>query len=470
MKARLKTMLILIGIVISFKYAYAVDCNAIPGGCDNCDPWQVNERFGNTLVIPTGDPTCYFVVDFLTRTCYCDGYIKREIKINGIRKEGSNCANVTDREVFTKIYTFLLFISRDLFGVDYPTFEVGIMTPACYQWVGNTLVDCGSGCCRKSWVVTYNGRRVEVSSGGVENVACSGVVGGGCQNLCDSLDVLDGALYYPSWPSMCLDQDPCPTSPWQFNPYENYIITDVQGCRVIAYYEEADCPGTYKKFRLKFIKRGPGNSGIRTGVFITQVIRQILRKIKDLEILQGTTNVYYIWVDYSCWTRGNDRIYPCENGEDCCVINYQLDPSGPTLIDVSTIYNPNIVCPTDCYYECDTLVDPNLMPRPSFLPRSISQEEPQGQRIVAKRIEIADLKIIDEGKTSYVVIKGNFNGETFTIEVYNLLGTKVLESVAVASSSGMIKFALPQIGNGVYFLILKSNVETILGKPIINIK
>jgi len=327
MKAILKTMLILIGIVLSFKYAYAVDCNAIPGGCDNCDPWQVNERFGNTLVIPTGDPTCYFVVDFLTRTCYCDGYIKREIKINGIRKEGSNCANVTDREVFTKIYTFLLFISRDLFGVDYPTFEVGIMTPACYRWVGNTLVDCGSGCCRKSWVVSYNGRRVEVSSGGVENVACSGVVGGGCRNLCDSLDVLDGALYYPSWPSMCLDQDPCPTSPWQFNPYENYIIADVQGCRVIACYEEADCPSPspYVKFRLKFIQLGPNGGNIRDGVFITDMVKRILKELKQNDY---PNKDFFILVSYNCWTRvtgyNYSRISPCETEDECCEIQYTV--------------------------------------------------------------------------------------------------------------------------------------------------
>jgi len=449
MKAILKTMLILIGIVISFKYAYAVDCNAIPGGCDNCDPWQINERFGNTLVIPTGDPTCYFVVDFLTRTCYCDGYIKREIKINGIRKEGSNCANVTDREVFTKIYTFLLFISRDLFGVDYPTFEVGIMTPACYQWVGSTLVDCGSGCCRKSWVVTYNGRRVEVSSGGVENVACSGAVGGGCQNLCDSLDVLDGALYYPSWPSMCLDQDPCRDSPWQFNPYENYIIADVQGCRVIAYYEEADCPGLWMKFRLKFIQLGPYCGNVRMGEIITNVVKRILARISA----RGG-NEFFDLVTYHCWTtvtgNGYTRISPCENSDECCLIEYDIPY--PTIRSKNLVFDPGTTCPTNCYPECDTLVSDTTTQLP---PPRIAFDKQDIRPIESETLSLR----YEEAQDWIEVILDGSHSEDVTLEVYNLIGAKIYRTQPNTRLTNSTHFIVPKTTQGVFILVLRKDGE-----------
>jgi len=248
---------------------------------------------------------------------------------------------------------------------------------------------------------------------------------------------------------MCLAQDPCPNSPWQFNPYENYVIADVQGCRVIAYYEEADCPGPYKKFRLKFIQLGPNNGGIRTGVFITSVIRHIL-----YEIISNNEEFYDL-VTYQCWTRvtgyNYTRISPCLTNDECCLIEYQVVDT--TLLAINLVYQPNTECPINCYPECDTLADPNLIPL-GRLPR-VAVDEPEPNPVKPSNLLVS----FNETKDWCEVIFEGLEPENVILEVYNLIGAKVYQSIPTKRLTNSSHFTIPKLTQGLFILVLRKNGE-----------
>ncbi len=469
MKEKIILLALILTYLLSSNVVLSFDCNgAYPPDCQ-CSEWRINEQFGDHIIIPTGDPTCYYIVRYQVRDCQCGpGYTKHQIKILGLRKEG-NCTNVRDKQIMTETYSFLLLIAKDLLGEPLDTFEVDIIAPSCYQWVADSIQSCGD-CCRKTWTVHFDPivKQTEVSSNSSDIPVCSGVASG-CRSLCDSVDISDGVINYPAWPGMCLGQDICSDRPWRYTEYAFGVMNpSAQNLPdkdpFVVYYDwknDESCQ-LYKVFRIKFIQLASIRS-YPVGLILTKALKRILRDISTGAGIRVTVRL----LSYSCWSNTSggfwpQRISPCLDEYECCVIEYTLVPQcikGPwCLFEKTSRGNGNPACTlaTNCYFMCDTLVNNNLIPDDDTLPsrwgRAIAKEldEP-----TASEHSIVSFVNPNPVNGNLKLVVNGINTEKLDVEVYNILGLRIVQSVATKETKGVYNLALPELSNGFYNYIIK---------------
>jgi hypothetical protein len=425
--------------------------------------------WGNSILVPTGDPTCYYIITYSIRKCQCGpGYEKYQFKILGVTKYG-NCANKTDAQIFTEIYSFILMIAKDLFGIELNVFEIDIISPACYQWAGNTFQACnGNDCCIKTWLVRYNPdeARTEISSGGTRNEICSVVYN--CQNICDSLYLSDGTLTYPAWPSGCLQQDPCPDVPWYFNPSINHVygvMEPPQGYPFVVYYETKVCNNGDTIFRVKFIQMG-ATDNFSTIRILAKAVRRILKDLPPNA--PGIYNRYLL--SYSCWTIivGYDyrRVVPCLDISECCFIRYVIEQQIPNYRDLQSEYllaSGNPSCSDNCSYVCEELVSDALMP----LGRLPDRWDPR----ITLPDEQEPIKFNNTQGTIYTFVVQNelviqFSqpiSENIDVSIFNILGEKVYSGLIKSSNRSEFKLNIGNLSRGFYSFEITINNQLYFG-------
>lgn len=453
--------------MFSIREANSFPCDGVnPPYCE-CEGWTTNDQWGSSIVIPTGDPTCYYTVEYNIRRCQCGtAYWKYQFKILGITKYG-DCTGKTDGEIFTEVYSFILLIAKDLFEIPLNVFEIDIIAPACYQWVGDELQGCaGSACCHKTWVVTYNPetKSTEIASYATQNEVCGIVYN--CPNLCDALNLSDGTLNYPAWPSNCAEQDPCPNVPWNFDPAWNKVfgvMLPPQDAPFVAFYETKVCNGD-TLFRVKFVQMAYTNY-IPTQDILAKAVRRILNEIYyPGEGQNGRFNRYLL--SYSCWTNiagyYSQRIVPCLDVDECCYIHYRTDGSAGSRSLMSprellSSGNPN--CSTNCTYVCEDLVTDRLMPL-GLLPGR------QGKIPVPEETKPIDVGSNPENITVDIVrnellIKFDYpTSENVQISIFNILGEKVYDGTINGGNRSEIKVDITNYARGSYSFVLRLNEQT----------
>lgn len=458
-----KVLLIILTIVLSIfpiRETYSFPCDSVnPPYCE-CNAWTTNEQWGSSIVIPTGNPTCYYTVTYNIRQCQCgSGYTKYQFKILGITKYG-DCTGKTDGEIFTEIYSFILLIAKDLFEIPIDAFELDIIAPACYQWVGDELQACqGNACCHKTWLVRFNEqtKTTEIASTATLNEVCG--VTYTCPNICDSLNLSDGTLNYPAWPSNCLAQDPCPNVPWDFNPTWNKVYGMVGTCPFVAFYETKNCP-TGTIFRVKFIQLACSNNLPSPQVGLAKAVRRILNELPG----SGPLDRYLL--SYSCWTliTGYDsrRIAPCLDVDECCYIYYRTNgpPGSRSLGDQNLISSGNPDCSDNCTYVCSTLVTLPFGQLPDrWAPRIAVPEE-------TKPIERGNFSrsVTANVVQNNLVIRFDFlASENLQISIFNILGEKVYDGTISSSNRSEFKMDITSYARGFYSFVLRLNNQTFFG-------
>jgi len=462
-----KALLIILTLLLSIltvRESKSVPCSSVnPPSCQ-CGGWTINNMWGNSILVPTGDPTCYYIITYNIRKCQCGpGYEKYQFKILGVTKYG-NCQNKTDAQIFTEIYSFILMIAKDLFGIELNLFEIDIISPACYQWVGNTLQACnGNDCCIKTWLVRYNPNeaRTEISSGGTQNEICSVVYS--CPNLCDSLYLSDGTLTYPAWPSGCLQQDPCPDEPWYFNPSINYVYGILHSpniCNFIAFYETKFCENVGTIFRVKFIQFS-SNYNTSTDSLLAKAVRRILNELNQ--------NGYVFLLSYSCWTTivGYDyrRLVPCLDVSECCYIRYVTNgPRGIRgLQDKSLLSSGNPNCSDNCSYVCEELVSDALMPLGPlpgrWAPRITLPDEQEPIKFNNTQGTISTFVVQNE----LVIHFSRPISENIDISIFNILGEKVYSGLIKSSNRSEFKLNIGNLSRGFYSFVITINNQLYFG-------
>lgn len=478
---------ILLGMFYSQK-GIAIDCNTPDPGCE-CGPWRTSDDFGQYIVIPTGEPTCYYIADVQIRDCDCGTYTSHQIRINGIEKVG-DCGNVPDRQVLTETYSFLLLLAKDLFGESLNDFYVSILSPGCYRWSGDVLESCDPNlCCKIDYELYLDTllHRWEVRSVYTYLANCSGLVGQGCRSMCDSVGVPVGLLPYPGWPISCQQTDPCPGTPWEFDPSKCKVVGKVArdvacpppntldtSCNFIAFFEWKTCNGD-TLFRLKYIQKGPCCLQIPASAYIRKAIKRILNATTDDRFNYsrlGYRRIRYL-LSYSCWRwnilGGNYMIpiiAPCIDSLECCLVSYDFSGLGDyfnrnrTLLTTTLINSGNPACTTQsaCEYMCDTLAVSTYFPPGSLLPTRWQKAIPIDEGRVTESPMGWDIQVVPNPSNRQVEFKliGKPEGD-LVIRIYNYLGVKINElSLNTGKEATKVVSDLP---SGLYTYVVLLNSE-----------
>lgn len=462
-----KVLLIILAFILSIlslREADSFPCDGVnPPDCE-CDTWTTNDQWGSSILIPTGDPTCYYIVEYNIRQCQCGpGYTKYQFKILGITKYG-NCVGKTDSEIFTEIYSFILLIAKGLFEIPINVFELDIIAPACYQWVGDELQACqGNACCHKTWVVTFNEatKTTEIASAATLNEVCGVVYN--CPNICNTLNLSDGTLNYPAWPSNCTAEDPCPNVPWSFDPAWDKVYGMIGTCPFVVFYEKKICSGD-TLFRVKFVQMACTNN-IPIQNILAKAVRRILRE--DPPDRQGPFNRYLL--SYSCWDNIDgyypQRIVPCLDVDACCYIRYGMEGplNGRSLSSKALLSSGTPDCLNNCTYVCDDLVSDQLMPLGilpgRWTPRIAAPEE-------TKPVELGNVA----GSVTANVVQNNLLikfdspiSESLQVLIFNILGEKVYDGTISSSNRSEFKMDITNYARGFYSFVLRLNNQTFFG-------
>ncbi len=439
---------------MTIREANSFPCDGVNPPYCNCDDWTTNEQWGSSILIPTGDPTCYYIANIEIRDCNCGNFTFHQIRINGIEKVG-NCGNVSDGNVFTTTYSFLLLIAKDLFGETLNNFFVSILSPGCYRWSGALLESCDPDrCCKVDYQLNWDEqyRRWEVLTVYNYPSNCTDLVEQGCHSMCDSVEIPVGPLPYTAWPISCEQTDPCPNVPWSFDPSQykvfgkvapNIVCPPPPGradtlCNFVAFFEWKACPNGDILFRLKYIVKGPCCLEFSNSSYIVKAIKRILNACTDSSFIpcdnfSGNRKL----LSYSCWTLLDNNymipiIAPCVDSLECCLVKYHFwGYSGARTLDSVELINSGApVCTTQagCYYMCDTLADSIHFPPGSSLPGRWDRIIPFDEEGRNGNPMDWNIQVVPNPSNRQVEFKlvGKPEGEVI-IRIYNYLGVEVNE-------------------------------------------